>query len=90
MGNTALFWILAVLELQAAEFSILQNTEIHSSLNKIVYFFLIIICIYSFLFFYCYGLFKELRATLNLANAPSAKCIQLFFLTSRHTVVFFN
>lgn len=39
MGNTALFWILAVLELQAAEFSILQNTEIHSSLNKIVYFF---------------------------------------------------
>lgn len=54
MGNMALFWILAVLELQAAEFSILQNTEIHSSLNKIVYFF-IIISIYSFLFFYCYG-----------------------------------
>lgn len=89
-GNMALFWILAVSELEAAEFSILQNTEMHSSLNTFIF---SIISIYSFLFFYflllqSYGLLKELRATLNLSNASNAKHIQLSFLTLRQNFFF--
>lgn len=83
-GNMALFWILAVSELEAAEFSILQNTEMHSSLNTVIYFFYYFYLFISiFLFSTVTELWSLKRIKSHLKSFKCSKC-------KAHSTIFSN